>query len=513
MGKVWKEVIRPGDYWHVNAETQKPEKLTATASFIKHLHDQGMKMRQAGLSIPVPLEHDLDNRALTKAERAAVTLKNNAGWVDTYKMLSGDRLFAQLDIEDEEVYRKLPRTIKYTSPWINSFVDGDGNKWEGVISHLALTSRPRITKQEPFGPVAAALSLAAGVAVSPAASAVPSRGIYLSRAALLVNPPASPSLLLPKYPMAFSAFAGATLAEGYDKPEEKKKPPPEKGGGEKPPPEKGESPPEKGKGPPEKGEGEKPPGMDGEKPPEMEGMEQEEMGLVDVLMDVVCALWGVELPEDTDESNLLQNLMRALMDHLKNENGRGGQNMDSNKQPDQNKQQTAGAGSTSQVTQEQPPFYMSLEQVAKITDPSQKQMAEALLSLQTQVAADRKRTESLTKSALDKALLHRQQRIEGVCRRNKEPGFVQMVTEMAKTATLSMGDDGRVNDSMDMTLTVLERGMKDIPQLLMQPSSAFTVQEHPAEHGANEMTEERRKQVVAEMCKAGGLPVDERKAG
>src|SRR5215831_4555786 len=132
---VWKEVARPGTYWYTNQEG-KPARLDATPDLIKHWHEQGNAMLAAGLSIPVPVEHQKEATPLTSSERAARQLLNNAGWVDQYRLRPGNRLYAALDIQDESLVKKLPKTIRFTSPWINSFTDGNGKSWDGVITHL-----------------------------------------------------------------------------------------------------------------------------------------------------------------------------------------------------------------------------------------------------------------------------------------------------------------------------------------------------------------------------------------
>ncbi len=170
-----------------------------TPELTKYWCEQGNAMLGTGLTVPIPAEHDFNAHPMTPADK----LLNNAGWVRGYT-LRGDRLWATADIQDEEVARKLPTTIKWTSPWINSFTDGNGREWKNVVSHLALTTRPRITEQEPFASVAAALSMAAPIR---AWSEVPAGGLCLSRAGLL-EPDG-----MPRYPVAFSVMCGgATLA-------------------------------------------------------------------------------------------------------------------------------------------------------------------------------------------------------------------------------------------------------------------------------------------------------------
>lgn len=217
---VEKEVIRPGTYWYEDLETGEPRKFTVTPEHCRYWNEQGNAMLSAGLTVPVPVEHDFSAHPMTPAEK----LLNNSGWVDDYYLKTikdkdgkeiKDVLFSKLKIEDPKIAEKLPTTIKWTSPWINSFMDGNGREWKNVISHLALTARPRIINQQPFPSIAAALSAAVEItpgAASPCAVAG-AGGFYLSRAGLLTPDG------LPQYPIAFSMYSGAPLAtdaSGHD---------------------------------------------------------------------------------------------------------------------------------------------------------------------------------------------------------------------------------------------------------------------------------------------------------
>ena len=204
--EVTKEIISPGTYTYINPQTGLPEKLTVTPKDIQHFHTSGNQMLAAGLSVPVPLEHQPTAKPLSAAERAADMLKNNGGWVNKYE-LKGDTLFGVLDIPDPDIAKKLPHTIKWTSPWISSFTDGTGKKWDNVIGHLALTTRPRITKQAPFESVDAAMSLIGTLQEKPQVLAT---GVALSKAGLLKETKAG---FEPRYPMAFSLLTGISLAD------------------------------------------------------------------------------------------------------------------------------------------------------------------------------------------------------------------------------------------------------------------------------------------------------------
>jgi hypothetical protein len=139
---VKKEVISPGVYYYTDRETGLPRTLHATPELIRYWHDTGKEMLRAGLSVPVPMEHDEKALPRTTAQKAREQLENNAGWVSDYT-LENDTLFSVCDILDPKIEEKVKnQTVKWTSPYFTSFVDGAGKSWDGVIGHLALTSRP-----------------------------------------------------------------------------------------------------------------------------------------------------------------------------------------------------------------------------------------------------------------------------------------------------------------------------------------------------------------------------------
>ena len=162
---VEKEIIAPGQYWYTDESTGLPRKLEVTPELTKYWHEQGTKMLEYGLQVPVPYEHDFNAHPMTPKEK----LVNNAGEIKEYRLKDiydhqrghvKDVLFGVVDVQDPDVKHKIGHNIRWTSPWINSFTDGDGRHWNNVISHLALTTRPRITKQQPFESFTAALSMA-----------------------------------------------------------------------------------------------------------------------------------------------------------------------------------------------------------------------------------------------------------------------------------------------------------------------------------------------------------------
>ena len=189
---IWKEVIRPDQYFY-DGPDGKPKKLLVTDAAVDHFLKSGQDMLAAGLSIPVPLEHGLPDppSPLTAAEKAAKQVLNNAGWIKKYAKAQGVKdvpdgaLMALVDVADPEIAKKLPTTIKWCSPYINpKFTDGNGKTWENVITHVALTLRPRVTKQAPFT-APAGLSLAPVSLIDPGqkleGAVAPSRSRLLKR--------------------------------------------------------------------------------------------------------------------------------------------------------------------------------------------------------------------------------------------------------------------------------------------------------------------------------------------
>ncbi len=170
---IEKEVISPGCYFYTD-ERGMPRKLEVDSNLTTYWHEQGQKMLSSGLTVPVPYEHDFDNgHPMTAKEK----LLNNAGEVKEYRLRDFDDpirgnvkngLFAVVEVQDKELIEKnkIGSSIRWTSPWISSFTDGNGTQWNNVITHLALTTRPRITQQQPFPSIAAALSMAVDVSLA-----------------------------------------------------------------------------------------------------------------------------------------------------------------------------------------------------------------------------------------------------------------------------------------------------------------------------------------------------------
>lgn len=503
MPQIWKEEIRVGKHTYLD-EAGQPQVLDATPEMIRYWHDQGKAMRTAGLSIPVPMEHNPNAKPMTAMEKAANRLLNNAGWVEDFKLgkvkekddkgndVEVEAVFALHDIPDPALAKKLPHTVRWVSPWISSFVDGAGRAWNGVITHSALTTRPRITKQLPFADMGAALSLAVKAKSDFDPAKLPlGKGVALSRAGLLIGGK-------PAYPMAFSLWQGVKLAVEDMKPPEKK--PAEKKPAEGAPPEGGK---------PLEKPAETPPVAPNPADPNAL-LQPIEEALVDPdgdisVHDVLCDLLetvDIVLEEGTTAENFEERLYKAIMEKMKAE--KAGDDPMATDPMNPAPPATPPAGPEPKVAP--PPMYMalSLEQIEKIPDPTLKSIA---MSLYQQSAMN----ESLRKHAFTQAGEIRQKRL-GTILPKLTPAAQAKLLERVKGAQFSLGADGVVKDDLAEVLDLLDGHVMnniDLPALLTNPAAALAVMPHPKELGGVTSTDRIKEVVNEQMKNAGRKPIYE----
>lgn len=471
---VAKEIIRPGEYWYTDRDG-KPQKLVASPEFIRHLRSQGRAMLAAGLSIPVPLEHQPAAVPVTNAEAAARRLRDNAGWIRGYTILPGDRLFGLLDIQDVEIANKLPKTIKWTSPHITSFVDGSGRAWDGVISHLALTTRPRITKQEPFPSIAAALSMFPSLQAPDLSKSFKGLDANVSRAGLVEK---IGDVYLPHFSAAFSALAGIKLAD--DEPEKKKE------GDDEPPAKKdGDGDGEVGDASPDN------PALNGEGGDQGKVIDDEgNLSVYELLGDLLPAI-GIDVGE-CNSDNFLECLYKAVVAKMK-ENVQQDDMQDitpNNNGDDSN-------NTPNPIVQESQPMYMSTEQINAIQDPI--------------VRATASRAQRIEKRALAEYATKRAARLDKLAKSLQSAKAREMVLSLQKDVRLSLGEDGEVIDPTEPTIALAEETAASIPDLRTQytaPGGASfgraREEAHP-EWGGETMSPERASAVIDEFCGNVGL--------
>lgn len=506
---IEKEIIAPGSYFYTDQGTGAPRKLDVTPELTHYWHEQGTKMLSAGLTIPVPYEHDFTAHPMTPKDK----LLNNAGEVKEYK-LKGDTLFGVVDVQDPDVKHKIGKSIRWTSPWINSFTDGNGKQWNNVISHLALTTRPRIVKQAPFESMAAALSIATQTHVGNATAT--SEGFCLSRAGLLGSG-------VPLYPMAFSIFSGIPFGfppkagtKKPDKPRPDAKKPPDKAPPGKEPP--GDTPDGLEDA---QGDMDTPGGEDGDdtendpnQPPMTGGVG--EIQIEELLCDLLQAL-GVPMPDETNEQEFKRHLYEAVMSKIKELTSEGmGQAKKDKFEPDQNKppnQQPNAAQPKANpiIQQEQQPMYMSLDDINKLDDPLKSvalSMYNQTVKAEAKAAEYEKTLNSLRDVKLKEESVKRANRISLLGKLSPRVKADLDAMAALPTMALSMGEGGTVIDPMAQTLAVLEKGLSDLPRLLTTDVTALSLQAHPTDDDS--LTDEQTDKLSDDMARMMGCPPEKK---
>lgn len=467
MPIVEKEIIRPAQYWYADRTTGLPQRFECTPELVQHMCSEGKDMLSAGLSIPIPLEHDEDCVPMKSADLAARKLLNNTGEIKDFEVREIEEngkkipnvLFGKMDIQDDAVAKKLGKTIKWGSPWIHSFDDPTGKRREGVITHYALTSRPRIVQQAPFQSIAAAMSLSPALNACFSLATLPkTAGLIVCRQAQLIE---RGGKLAPRFPSKFSAMFGIQLSE-EDKLKEK-----DDDYGEDMESEIPEAAPEGGEGTL----------VDGE-------------GMVEASKMIAHFLEEHDIHIELGDGDLKNALLKGLMACAKGKCDDESVTDPKMKRKDQ------------PIVQESPPMMMSLEDANKIEDPGVKSIA---LSLIEQTAKNQRLEANLFKAAEAKRL----KRIEAIFKLTKDADLKTELETDAKSAKFSLSDAGEVVDSMEMVLSRLERmskNLKTLPALLnLRLSGAEpTEHDHPLDY-KGKMSEETRKETVNELAKAAGL--------
>jgi hypothetical protein len=144
-----KEVARVGTFKHPDGElTFTPERLAAWVEVFE-------KAREAGIQIPVPLNHGPEPT-------------DNAGWVEDLELSDdGERLYAILVVTRSDVAELIEDgTIRHTSLALGPLADDSGDYWEEAVLEVSLVTEPHIRRQEPFVTLTGARELALELAYS-----------------------------------------------------------------------------------------------------------------------------------------------------------------------------------------------------------------------------------------------------------------------------------------------------------------------------------------------------------
>lgn len=467
--KVRKEILPPGVFTYVHGKTGQPAKLTVTEKDNHRYAESGNAMLSSGLSIPVPLEHQPDAVPMSPAEKAAWQTKHNTGWVEKFEVENG-KLFAQLEIADPDIAKKLPNTIKFVSPHINSFMDGNGRRWDNVITHVALTTRPRITNQSPFPNLQAALSTVGALPMqTPQAAAALSEGVSISAAGLL-DPMGKPV-----YPIAFSLATGVKLAaEEVDEIVEEDEEP---------------------DGDEDVAVEETPAAI-----PDLNGNGEADAGdlaIEEAIMHLLKVLGHNPPPMNkaTFKRDLYETLMSALQDKVSA--------ADAPAEPDDAIADDEMLDATeTPVIKEQPNMFASLDEVKAIKDPEQRRLAEFAFRVQQERDRERKRADAAALSLIADAQKIQHERIARITkglpkdRRTKANAQIEAMRKV-EGAALSLADDGKVHDPLDAALALAETLVLDLPVLLSSDRTSVVKQPQPKD---GVLTPERRNELVEQMA-------------
>lgn len=158
-------------------------------------------------------------------------------------------------------------------------------------------------------------------------------------------------------------------------------------------------------------------------------------------------------------------------------------------------------------------MYMSLEDINKIPDPTMRNVALSMynenVKLQGQLDASNKTTTSLRDAKLREETVKRNTRVQMLGRLSPKVKADLEAMLALPTMALSLGDGGEVVDPMAATLSVLEKGLADMPALLTTPAASLSIAAHPTD---DEMSAESIDQLADSMARRMGCP-PERKAG
>jgi hypothetical protein len=215
-----------------------------------------------------------------------------------------------------------------------------------------------------------------------------------------------------------------------------------------------------------------------------------DISIHEVLCDLLEAV-DIVLEEGTTPENFEERVYKALMEKMKRKAGE-------NPMPPEPTNPTPPAPKDPLVA-EGPPLYMSLEDARKIADPAVRQLAVgAALSLE--------RLKALEGKTIADAKVLRDRRIERVARLLPAAQRDKLLAmAAAPSALLSLSADGTVADPLAATLELMEGVQAGLPELLQNPSAEFAVRPHPEDYTGQNIPEERRRAVVDELLRAGGM--------
>jgi len=143
---------------HCGAFKKGDLSFAVTPADLDHWQNTHKKMTDAGIKIPLPVEHTENpeaNRGFVKSMRVGRNQKGQPA------------LFGRVRFRDAES-AKLALTSNCSIFVPHKYVDGHDNTYERPITHVALTDYPVVTGLESFKPIAASLVTGETMATAPA---------------------------------------------------------------------------------------------------------------------------------------------------------------------------------------------------------------------------------------------------------------------------------------------------------------------------------------------------------
>lgn len=143
--KFKKQILRPGVYF-VNDGNNGRRLEYITAERLKHWADQHKKMVSAGLHVPAPAIHKKE----AEPTNSLKTSKDNYGWWEQIEF-TGNALEGVVDIPVKADQERIGKTVKEVSIYAKpKFIDGLGNEWKDVLTHIAIITNPIEPNQKNF---------------------------------------------------------------------------------------------------------------------------------------------------------------------------------------------------------------------------------------------------------------------------------------------------------------------------------------------------------------------------
>lgn len=152
MERFEQTFLQPGRY-HVGGGRYRDFTAQEISSYVTGTKE----LLAAGHSVPLIFEHAAPGSDEgSPRDSKAAQVKHGAGWLGGVNLGNDGSALHVLEVTDADAARKLADgSIKFTSPELRpTWTDGKGRVFKNIISHVALTHKPRNPDQSKLQPVA-----------------------------------------------------------------------------------------------------------------------------------------------------------------------------------------------------------------------------------------------------------------------------------------------------------------------------------------------------------------------